>query len=317
MNFHIASFHGAVERYGVGRGSVGHSLTYAVVTPARDEARNLPRLAECLAAQIVLPMAWLIVENGSTDDTLAVARSLEERHSWVEVCSLAGENVPTRGGPIARAFEAGLKALETEPGVVVIVDADVSLEPEYFERLMEKFGAEPRLGMASGSRYELQRGEWRRHNQTGSTTVEGQCRAYRWACLPAVLPLDDAMSWDGIDAIKANLGGWSTRTFNDFGYRHHRPIGARDGSRATAWASEGRGAYYMGYRPYYLVLRAFHHSRREPAALGLLWGYASSAIRRSGRCPDKAVVDYVRDDQSLRNILRRTREATGRSAKVS
>jgi glycosyltransferase involved in cell wall biosynthesis len=254
----------------------------------------------------------MIVENGSTDDTLEIAHSLAERHPWIEVISLAGESVPTRGGPIARAFEAGLEALETEPTVVVIVDADVTLGPEYFDRLLDKFAADPRLGMASGGRYEFERGEWRRHNPTGSTTVEGQCRAYRWACLPDVLPLDDAMSWDGIDAIKANLRGWATRTFFDFGYRHHRAIGTRDGSRATAWATEGRGAYYMGYRTYYLILRALHHARREPAALGLLWGYASSAARRSPRCPDLEVLDYVRKDQSLRNILSRTREATGR-----
>jgi glycosyltransferase involved in cell wall biosynthesis len=285
-------------------------LTYAVVTPARDEARNLPRLAECLAAQRLLPSAWVIVENGSTDDTLEAARTLAARHPWIQVLSLQGQTVPTRGGPIARAFEAGVEALGSEPSVVVIVDGDVTLGPEYFERLMEKFAANPRLGMASGNRYEFERGEWRRHNPTGSTTVEGQCRAYRWASLPDVLPLDDAMSWDGIDAIKATLRGWETRTFFDFGYRHHRAIGTRDGTRAKAWATEGRGAYYMGYRPYYIVLRALHHARRQPSALGLVWGYASSAARRAPRCPDSEVIEYVRKDQSLRNILHRVREAT-------
>jgi glycosyltransferase involved in cell wall biosynthesis len=254
----------------------------------------------------------MIVENGSTDGTLDVARSLADRHPWIQVLWRPGELVPTRGGPIARAFEAGLDALKTEPGVVVIVDADVTLGPEYFVRLMEKFAADPRLGMASGARYELERGEWRRHNPTGSTTVEGQCRAYRWACLPDVLPLPDAMNWDGIDAIRANLRGWHTRTFFDFEYRHHRAMGTRDGSRSAAWATEGRGAHYMRYRPYYLFLRALHHARREPAALGLLWGYLSALVRRSPRCPDQEVVNYLRKDQSIRNILRRMREATGR-----
>ena len=261
----------------------------------------------------MLPAAWVIVENGSTDDTLEVARGFAKDHPWITVLSRAGETVPTRGGPIARAFEAGLEALDTEPAVVVIVDADVSFGPEYFERLMEKFAADPRLGMASGGRHEFTRGEWRRHNPTGSTTVEGQCRAYRWACLPDVLPLQDAMNWDGIDAIKANLKGWTTRTFFDFGYKHHRTMGTRDGSRAEAWATEGRGAYYMRYRPYYLFLRSLHHARREPAALGLLWGYVSAAIHRDPRCPDQDVVEFLRRDQSLRNIIRRGREATGRT----
>lgn len=292
---------------------------YALVTPARDEAANLPRLAGCLATQTLLPTSWTIVENGSTDGTLEVARELAEDHPWIQVVSLSGETAPTRGGPIARAFQAGLELLRTgpEPEVVVIVDGDVSMEPDYFERLMEKFASDPRLGMASGSRYERKRGEWSRHNPAGSTTVEGQCRAYRWACLPDVLPLDDFMGWDGIDAIKANLRGWRTQTFRDFGYRHHRVIGTRDGSRAQAWATEGRGAYYMGYRPYYLVLRALFHAPREPGALGLVWGYTWAALKRFPRCPDRDVVEFVREDQRLRNILRRTREATGRAASAS
>ena len=290
------------------------SLSYAVITPARDEAQNLPRLAESLAAQSRQPLVWMIVENGSTDETLAVARRLSEQYDWVRSISIGGQSVPTRGGPIARAFEAGVQALERQPEVVVIVDADVSMERGYFESLMSKFEADPSLGMASGSRFELEQGEWQRHNPAGSTTVEGQCRAYRMSCLPDVLPLDDAMGWDGIDAIKANLRGWSTRTFRDFGYKHHRVMGARDGARSTAWASEGRAAYYMGYRPYYLVLRALNHARREPAAFGLIRGYLHEAVRRRPRCPDRDVIEFVRRDQSIRNLAARMREARGREA---
>jgi len=241
-----------------------------------------------------------------------VAQQLAEQHDWLRVIALAGEAVPTRGGPIARAFQAGLTALDPPPDVVVIVDADVSMEPDYFARLLEKFALDATLGIASGSRFEHDGQSWLRHNATG-VTVEGQCRAYRWACLPDVLPLDDSMGWDGIDAIKANLRGWSTGTFLDLGFRHHRLVGTRDGSRAKAWASEGRGAYYMGYRPYYLVFRALHHARREPGALGMIWGYASEAMRRAPRCADREVVDFLRSEQSIGRFARRVREATGRA----
>jgi glycosyltransferase involved in cell wall biosynthesis len=285
-----------------------------VITAARDEAHNLVRLADCLTAQTCLPRVWVIVENGSTDNTLEVATELSTQHDWVRPISVTGQSTPTRGGPIARAFEAGLETLEEHPDVVVIVDADVSMNEEYFERLMEKFAADPSIGMASGSRFEFENGAWRRHNPAGSTTVEGQCRAYRWSCLADVLPLDDYMGWDGIDAVKAHLRGWSTRTFPDFAYRHHRVMGARDGTRAKAWASEGRAAYYMGYRPYYLVLRALLHARTEPASVGLIWGYLREAARRGPRCPDRDVIDFVRSEQSIRNLPDRVREARGRTA---
>ena len=52
--------------------------SYLVVTPARDEAENLSGLAHSLASQTWLPpLTWVIVDDGSTDGTAEVARSLE------------------------------------------------------------------------------------------------------------------------------------------------------------------------------------------------------------------------------------------------
>ena len=52
------------------------SMRYALVTPTRDEETDLPRLAaESLAAQTVRPDVWVIVDNGSTDRTVEIARA--------------------------------------------------------------------------------------------------------------------------------------------------------------------------------------------------------------------------------------------------
>ncbi len=68
------------------------------------------------------------------------------------------------------------------------------------------------------------------------------------------------------------MHGWRTEILLDLPFRHHRLEGERDGSRATAWATAGQGSYYMGYRSWYLVLRALHHARTEPAALAMITG---------------------------------------------
>lgn len=278
--------------------------TYAVVTPARDEADNLPRLAGCLAAQTRRPTSWVIVDNGSADGTAVVAQRLEREHPWVHLVTGDGAERVSRGGPIVRAFETGLAAIGSLPGVVVKLDADVSIAPSYFERLLAAFAAEPALGIASGSAYELEGGAWRQRAISGDN-VWGASRAYRTDCLRDVLPLDESMGWDGIDAVKAAMHGWTTRTLPDLPFQHHRREGDRDGARRRGWSARGRASHYMGYRFAYLVLRALYHARREPAAFALVYGYASAALRRERRCPDGDVRAFLRERQRLVTLLLR------------
>ncbi len=42
----------------------------------------------------------------------------------------------------------------------------------------------------------------------------------------------------------------------------------------------------MGYRPSYQLVRALHHLRRDPAAVGLLTGYATAFITRAPQTDD-------------------------------
>ncbi len=286
-------------------------LTYAVVTPVRNEAENLPRLAEALAAQSTPPLAWVVVDTGSTDATPALLAELARRHPWIRPATLDGAERLARGGPIAQAFELGYAGLGDAPDVVVKLDADTSFAPGYFERLLQEFAADPRLGMASGTCHELEEGEWRERHVTG-TTVWGASRAYRRTCLEQVLPLEHRMGWDGVDEFRANARGWTTRTFKDLPFRHHRREGERDGAPWRARRAQGHAARFLGYRPWYLGLRALWHARREPAAAAMIWGYGEAALRREPRLADAAARDYLRRQQSLRSLPLRAAEAVGR-----
>jgi glycosyltransferase involved in cell wall biosynthesis len=284
---------------------------YAVVTAVRDEARNLPRLARALARQTVPPAAWVIVDNGSSDDTADVGRELQLRHPWIRLVQLEDDSPMARGAPIVRAFHRGLEELGPLPTYVVNVDADVSFDPDFFERLLTAFSLDARLGIASGTCFEREEGEWRQRHVTG-TTVWGATRAYRSECLGDVLPLEERLGWDGLDEFKANARGWRTRTLTDLPFRHHRREGERDGSRIRARRAQGEAAWYMGYRPWYLLLRAMHHMRRDPAAIGMVLGYAHAAAHRAPQSQDVDVRRYVRNQQGVQRLRDRVREARGR-----
>src|SRR5439155_8851483 len=107
---------------------------YGAVPPGRDGAERLPRLAASSAGQTVRPGGWVVVENGSEDDTLGVARRLATELDWLGVVSCEPSSRAARGAPVVHAFHAGIDALDLPVDVVAKVDADVSFGQDYFER---------------------------------------------------------------------------------------------------------------------------------------------------------------------------------------
>jgi biofilm PGA synthesis N-glycosyltransferase PgaC len=293
-------------------------LTYSLVTPLRNELTNLKRLARCLSAQTVLPMAWVLVDNGSTDGTLAEIDRLRAEHTWIETIRVPGTERAIPGAPIVRAFHKGLEELDrrsTRTDVVVKLDADVSFDDRHFEALLAAFAQDPKLGIAGGVCLEREEndGEWRTTHVTGDH-VRGAVRAYRREVLEAVLPLPEHVGWDGVDELKAAVLGWRTAIVASISFKHHRKVGARDGASHRRFIAQGSGAYFMGYRFGYLTLRALHHARRHPAALAMVWGYLAAAARRGPRFADPDVRRYLRQQQSFSQLARRRREALGRSS---
>lgn len=282
-------------------------MRYAIVTPARNERENLERLAAAVIAQVHLPKHWLIVDDGSDDGTSELAAALHAEHPWI-----AATTPPPARGRLAdgrrlardlEAFKHGVRSVPEPVDVVVKVDADTSFDPDYFAELIRRFEQDPTLGIAGGACYELEDGRWVRR-KVQPTHPRGASRAYRWALVPDLLSLEPRMGWDGLDEVKAQLRGYRSATILDIGFRHHRAVGGREASRLHHQAAQGRAAYYMGYRPSYLLLRTAYRTLAEPSAFGMLWGYARAALERADRCPDRAAVLHLRETQRLRSTLR-------------
>ena len=289
-------------------------MSHAVVTPARNEGVNLRRLGASLIAQSWRPAAWIVVENGSTDDTADVVRELAAGHSWIRLLSVAAPARPLRGFASARAFNLGVQSLDFDPDLITNADADISYESSYFEKLRTVFASRPEVGIASGVCYERERGEWK-PVYPRSPYVRGGSFTYRATCLVQLAPVEERVGWDSIDVVRASLRGWHTATVPSLSYFHHRPTGVRDTSRFSGWAEEGAVSYRMWSRPLYMLTRTAYRvvSERDLSATGLLWGYARSFIRRDPRQSEVGFRELVREWQGLSKMATRLKEVEGGS----
>ena len=221
-------------------------------SPTRSSRRCETRLENLRASRLArsaggAPLAWVVVDTGSSDETVALAGSLP-RSTPGFALERSPRTRPRPRWPDRTRVPGRSSALGDCPDVVVKLDADTSFEPGYFERLLSDSPPTESLGMASGTCHELEGAEWRERHVTG-TTVWGASRAYRRECLQAVLPLEQRMGWDGVDEFRANARGWKTRTFKDLPFHHHRREGERDGSLARLdGARPGRSLHGLSTR---------------------------------------------------------------------
>jgi glycosyltransferase involved in cell wall biosynthesis len=244
----------------------------------------------------------VIVDDGSADETPAIAERLAAAHDWITVVHRPRRETRERGGPIVRAFHDGLERVEERDGVVVKLDGDLHLPSHYFEWVLDVFAREPRAGIVGGTVYVPDGDRWV-PDAVGRHTVHGAIKSYRRECLRDIGGLRESMGWDGIDEYAARSRGWRVLPLSELAVLHYKPRGSKQHWRRARW-EEGRGARYMGYGWHGIVLRVAYRSVRErpPVLAGLTLGagYLWATVRRSPQCDDRQAIDMLRQEHAER-----------------
>jgi poly-beta-1,6-N-acetyl-D-glucosamine synthase len=292
-------------------------MRLAVVIPFLNEQQLLPQLLGSIATQTRPPDWLLLVDDGSTDSSPAIAAEFVREHGYASLARRAvraGDDDRLRDAHELRAFEWALSALEEPWDVVAKLDADLRLPPGTFADVLARFERDPRLGIAGPRLLSVDHDGRDVSHRTRPEHVEGAARFYRRPCLSAIAPIPPILGWDTIDEVRARMRGWNTAGGGraDEPVLHLRPMGAHDGA-LRAFRRWGACAYGYGEHPLHVLLESVWRMKDEPVLLGgtsYLAGWLLAAVRRAPRA-EPELCAHVRRDQ-LRRIGRRlTRSAGG------
>jgi glycosyltransferase involved in cell wall biosynthesis len=282
-------------------------VRYVVVTPARDEAAHVHLTLAAMAAQTVLPLQWVIVNDGSTDATGAIVDAFAATRPWVTVIHRRDRGFRAPGSGVVDAVQAGCRVLRDDWELLVKLDADLSFGVDYFGRCAEFFQADPRLGIGGGTVCRMDRGALRVDSPGDPKFhVRGATKIYRRACWDAIAPLPLAPGWDTIDEVRANLRGWTTRTFTDASLVQHKPTGGADGAWRNAFKN-GVANHVTGYHPLFMAGKCVKRIAHKPfmvESLALAAGYCSAWPPGGPRQAGDDAVRYLRAQQVRRMLGR-------------
>lgn len=284
-------------------------MNYVLITPARNEEELICGTMDAVSAQTLLPLRWVIVDDGSTDRTAEVVRAFSRQHSWIELVRRPAHRERSFAGKV-HAFNAGLervRALKFE--VIGNLDADVTFGRDYLGFLMRKFGEDPRLGVA-GTPFVEDGYDSAQDSFEGENHVAGGCQLFRYTCFQNVggyIP-NRAGGIDWIAVTAARMKGWKTRSFAEQRFRHHRTLGTAERGHLAALFSYGEKDYYLGGSLTWEVFRVAYRMTKKPVLFGglaLLSGYVSAAVRRIERPISLELMHFHRREQmeKLKAIL--------------
>jgi len=281
---------------------------YVIVSPVRDEERFIERTIHSVADQRIRPTEWIIVDDGSTDQTASIIDRHASEHSWIRVVHRNNRGHRQSGGGVVEAFNDGYNAISCrEWDFLVKLDGDLAFNELYFERCFERFRTEERLGIGGGTIYHLLGGQ-ERVEKGPQFHVRGATKIYRRQCWDELGGLWIAPGWDTVDELKAQMLGWKTETFTDIRVLHQRLTGTAE-SRWNDLIKNGLARYVAGYHPVFLLASCLLRLTYRPYlihSLGLLFGYCKGYVKRVPQVNDPELIRFVRKQQMNRLIGRRT-----------
>jgi poly-beta-1,6-N-acetyl-D-glucosamine synthase len=279
------------------------SNNYIIISPVKDEAERIENTLRSVVAQTLRPSIWIIVDDGSRDQTPEIVKRHAASNDWIHLHTIQRDAGRKLGSAEIRAFNCGFQLVKNEAcDFIVKLDGDLELPPDYFARLMAKFNQEEKLGIASGIYLEDHGDGWV-PVECPPYHAAGASKMVRASCFRDIDGFPLYPGWDTADEIKAQARGWKTCHFPDIQFKHLRNEGTANGHLSTN-ILHGEVYYVTGGGWLFFVLKCLHRTLfNQPRILGgfaMLWGYLKIALRGGDRLVTKNEMIWYRQIQNQR-----------------
>jgi glycosyltransferase involved in cell wall biosynthesis len=246
---------------------------YILLTAAKNEEKYIGFALESVVRQTIVPIKWIIVDDGSTDRTAEVVRKFAAKYPFISLESNRRDSGKRSFGAKDEAINGAYRRIQhLESGFLGIQDADIAPErPEYYEALLRKFQQHPKLGIAGGYICEQANGVWKPRKSNSVDSVAGGIQMFRRECfdqMSGYTPLEYGGE-DWLAQLSARIAGWETAAFPDYRIYHYRPTSSAGGICRGAFRAGLMDASF-GSHPMFEFIKCCRRIRHKPLVLGSL-----------------------------------------------
>ena len=270
---------------------------YFIVTPVKNEEKNLSNLIQSVVEQTIKPVLWVIVDDGSTDTSPRIIDDATNTYVWVKSVRLK-ESPRDLTTHYTHVCKSGIDfAIEycrkhsVQYDYICFIDADMIIrDKDFFKKIIAEFEKDLRLGIASGDIDELGGvyDEKRRKD-----TVSGGEMVCRRECFEDIGGFPLVYTPDSVLRVKAKLRGWKTKRFVDVRIIQTRGTSSAEGLW-KGFIINGKFDHYLNYNPFIVVAKGLKYclTRHHYKGVAYLYGYFGSLIQIKEQINDEEIRKY-------------------------
>jgi poly-beta-1,6-N-acetyl-D-glucosamine synthase len=279
-------------------------MNFVIITPAYNEGKYIQETIESVLTQALKPALWVIVDDGSTDQTAEIVKRYAAEYSWIHYVFRPKKSGQSYYASNVYAIQEGVNKLQdVNYDFLAILDADITLPPDYYNKIQEAFLRDLRLGIASGNCADKIDGRLIKHLYDRRSCAKA-IMVFRRECFEQIggfVPLKYGGE-DTCSCFMARMAGWKTWAFHELLVIHNKPLGTGPSKNILKIRfRQGVGEYYLGSHPLFVLLKSMRRCIKEsPYGIGgimRLAGFVHAHFLREKRQIPDNLVHYVQKEQ--------------------
>lgn len=286
------------------RADCDYMMNYVIITPAYNEERNIRQTIDSVLVQTVRPLLWVIVDDGSTDHTAEIVRRYAAEHVWIRYVYREKQAEQSYYASNVYAIQDGVKSVQgLVYDFIAILDADISLPENYYQKIQKIFTCDSQLGIVSGNCADMIGSKLKKHLYDRRSCAKA-IMVFRRDCFEQIggfVP----MQYGGEDTcacFTARMKGWKTWAFHELLVIHNKPLGTGPSKNMLKIRfRQGIGEYMLGSHPLFVAAKSLRRCIKEPpylfGGMARMAGFIYAHFIGQKRQISDEVVKFIRTEQ--------------------
>ncbi len=128
-------------------------MKVSIIIPVYNEQGFIKKSIQSIINQTTKPQKVIYVNDSSTDETRNIIKEFSDKYEWIDLIDHESKQKHAPGSKVVEAFNFGLKNLNISYDIICKFDADIILQKNYLERVINIFSNNNNVGIAGGYLY--------------------------------------------------------------------------------------------------------------------------------------------------------------------